>query len=333
MLFPSAAWLDPDADAWRVPIHGWIYEEEQEDAARAAMILGLRELLGDDPRLESPLFERRLRPFIWDNERGKEVPIQVGELVFTSSPSLPNGHFAGVATLPTRVALRVALQRTGREPPPLLSLRALTRPSDDREFSTQSLLVGPEGLTVVSDIDDTIKITQVRDHAAMLENTFLEPFRPVPDMAELYGDWLADAHAGHLHFVSSSPWQLFPELQSMLDAAGFPPATFDLKSIRLADASVADLFADPAHTKSEPILRLFTQFPARKFALVGDSGEKDPEIYGELAREHPDRVVYIAIRDVTGEAANSPRYRDAFRDVKARWEVFTDPKSLTGPQP
>jgi phosphatidate phosphatase APP1 len=131
--------------------------------------------------------------------------------------------------------------------------------------------------------------------------------------------------------VSSSPWQLYEALVSMLDVAGFPPATFDLKQIRLKDPSVADLFADPMLTKPKPIENMMRAFPGRQFALIGDSGEMDPEVYGKVARAHPQQVVYIAIRNVTGEDASAPRYADAFRDVEARWEVFTDPATLTGP--
>jgi phosphatidate phosphatase APP1 len=94
---------------------------------------------------------------------------------------------------------------------------------------------------------------------------------------------------------------------------------------------VADLFADPMTTKPKPIEKMMRSFPNRRFALIGDSGENDPEVYGRVARAHPDQVVYIAIRNVTGEDEKASRYADAFRDVKARWEVFTDPAALQGP--
>ena len=40
------------------------------------------------------------------------------------------------------------------------------------------LLIGPTGLTVISDIDDTIKVTQVTNRKTMLRRTFLERFEP-----------------------------------------------------------------------------------------------------------------------------------------------------------
>ncbi|KAI8050230.1 hypothetical protein BDF22DRAFT_745557 [Syncephalis plumigaleata] len=44
---------------------------------------------------------------------------------------------------------------------------------------------------------------------------------------------------------------------------------------------------------------IFNDFPHRRFILVGDSGEKDPEVYAEIARRFPDRVACIFIHDVT----------------------------------
>jgi phosphatidate phosphatase APP1 len=62
---------------------------------------------------------------------------------------------------------------------------------------------------------------------------------------------------------------------------------------------------------------------------VGDSGERDPEIYGGLARTFPDQVSSILIRNVTDQSADDPRYRDAFRGVpRERWRIFDDAAEL-----
>src|SRR3546814_20245805 len=44
------------------------------------------------------------------------------------------------------------------------------------------------------------------------------------------------------------------------------------------------------------MLELYDQFP---FVMIGDSGQRDPEIYAQVVREHPGRVAAIYIRDVT----------------------------------
>ena len=77
------------------------------------------------------------------------------------------------------------------------------------------------------------------------------------------------------------------------------------------------------------MLGLMSQSPNRRFVLVGDSGEKDPEIYGALARQHPKQVTQIFIRDVTSEPPSAARYRKAFRELPdGLWQVFQKPDSL-----
>ncbi len=48
------------------------------------------------------------------------------------------------------------------------------------------------------------------------------------------------------------------------------------------------------------------RFPKRRFILIGDSGEKDPEVYREIQRRFPAQVQEIMIRDVTNALANDP---------------------------
>jgi phosphatidate phosphatase APP1 len=73
---------------------------------------------------------------------------------------------------------------------------------------------------VVFDVDDTIKISDVRNKKALLTNTFLKEFVPVPGLAEVYTRW-ADLGAS-FHYVSASPWQLHSSLADFFKSAGLP---------------------------------------------------------------------------------------------------------------
>jgi len=55
-----------------------------------------------------------------------------------------------------------------------------------RRIEGRALLVPAQGLSVISDIDDTVKVTQVRDQQQMLLNTFVRAFEAVPGMAQHY---------------------------------------------------------------------------------------------------------------------------------------------------
>ena len=52
---------------------------------------------------------------------------------------------------------------------------------------------------------------------------------------------------------------------------------------------------EPKHVRIHEILELHPDLP---FVLIGDSGEKDPEIYADIVRSHPDRVLAVYIREV-----------------------------------
>ena len=73
-------------------------------------------------------------------------------------------------------------------------------------------------------------------------------------------------------------------------------------------------------------LRYFVFNTLRSLVLVGDSGEHDPEIYGNVARMYPKRVRRIFIRAVKGEKKDDERFIKAFKGVpREKWLVFTDP--------
>jgi phosphatidate phosphatase APP1 len=45
----------------------------------------------------------------------------------------------------------------------------------------------------------------------------------------------------------------------------------------------------------EEVLALHPDLP---FVLIGDSGEKDPQVYAEAVRDHPGRIIAVYIREV-----------------------------------
>ena len=170
---------------------------------------------------------------------------------------------------------------------------------NDRIFSGVSHVVPSTGISIISDIDDTIKITESYDKNALLRNTFLKELTSVPGMAEFYQKLQNHMPNCSFHYVSASPYQLFSEMQSFFSAQEFPPATYHLKTVRPKDHTILELFADPISYKRMHITRILQQFPARRVYLVGDSGEKDPEVYAAIYRQFPQQVSGIWIRNVT----------------------------------
>ena len=322
IFFPTTGRQIEDGAAWELTIHGWIFETEigpgTLDYFRRALGIGSRDLAPG----EREVFGKRASVFLVDNERGEIISVRIGEKTYPLPASTPNGHFIGRVRLTADEVER--LRARGDDGQWRIPFRAVTRANDPRVFESRVLLLAPAGISVISDIDDTMKVTEVRDREAMLRNTFLRPFKVVPGMAEVYRGWARESGAT-FHYVSASPWQLYEPLTAFFTEEGFPAGTMHMKLFRLKDRSFFNLFGSPREHKLTVIEPMLLAFPQRRFILVGDSGEKDPEAYGELARKFPQQIVRIFIRDVTGETVGSERYRNTFAGVPAEtWRVFKE---------
>jgi phosphatidate phosphatase APP1 len=322
-LFPAYAARSADGRWWEFELRGCIFEAEENSRLRRISIDALfRRLKLQDP-VAAAIARTRIMAFLVDNEGGKAVTVMVAGHVCTLGRSTDDGHFGG------RFRLTAATAKSHAKDG-VLDVVAILPSGDSRVFQTRLFLIEPEGLTIVSDIDDTIKITEVHNRKLMLRRTFAMQFEGVAGMAERYTSWLASS-GGHLHFVSSSPWQLSTPLAEFLDASGFPIGTYDLKRMRPKSVrkTLASLKADPMATKPPFIRALMAAYPNRRLILVGDSGEKDPEVYGTIARESPGRIARIYIRNVTNEPRTALRYRSAFAGLPDdTWVVFTDVSEL-----
>lgn len=218
------------------------------------------------------------------------------------------------------------LQTTAAHLPPPFGLESTTH------------LVEPTGWAVISDIDDTIKVTQTTSPLGILENTFcVEEPLPVEGMPDLYAHLKAKLQDPAFVYLSASPYNLYPFLRS------FRTAHFPAGPLILRDASwqnlgglIASLSQGTKEYKCDRIEKVHSWLPKKKFILIGDSTQTDPEAYGECARKFPGWVGAIFVRKVTGiagmdeETKNSDeRFEKAFNDVERNvWHVFTDPKEV-----
>jgi phosphatidate phosphatase APP1 len=99
-------------------------------------------------------------------------------------------------------------------------------------------------------------------------------------------------------YVSRSPWSLYEVLDEFFNLHGIPvgPILF----LREWGLSLHRPFPrrakDHKLTLIRHMLSLYRNLP---FILIGDSSQRDPEIYAQLVREHPGRVLAIYIRHVS----------------------------------
>ena len=147
---------------------------------------------------------------------------------------------------------------------------------------------------IISDIDDTILETGVQRAAAMVAQTLIGSAltrTPFPGAAELYRDLSKGTDgANPVFYVSSSPWNLHVFITEFLRHRDFPPGPVLLRDLLGTSAG-----REEKHDRIREVLELH---PDLRFVLIGDSGERDPEIYADIVREHPGRILAVYIREV-----------------------------------
>jgi phosphatidate phosphatase APP1 len=207
----------------------------------------------------------------------------------------------------------------------VVEFEAVLREGDTRHFTGRVQLLADEGVSVLSDIDDTIKITEVHDKKKLLENTFARAFRPTPGVAGLYRRWAEQGAA--FHYVSNSPLPLLGAIETFLVDAKYPLGSVELKPFRWTDGTFLELFDAPEDHKQHVIEADIDRFARRRFILVGDTGERDPEIYAALRRKYGDRITKIYVRD-TGSMPDrdlDQRMKTVFEGIPPEvWTVFED---------
>lgn len=329
IFFPTSA-SQLNETHWKIPIHGWIYDPKLDNKKRKAF-LGLMRVLVKRSLTENEeyLLNRRLQAFVVDNARWKRPKVILGGKEYRLSASSKDGHFETTLIVP---ASDLKSDDSDSNHPSLIRYHALS--SDRRRhFEGKSLLIPKTGISIVSDIDDTIKHTDVVHKKAMIRNTFTKNFEAVPGMADVYKNWYNRLPNASFHWLSASLYQLYSDLEDFREHSDFPPASIALKKVRPKSPKkmITTLLEDPLEYKHRYLVELFETYPQRKFVLVGDTGEKDPQVYARMAREYPNQVSNIFLRAVPKSAQDNVEERVAnMMDgvAKGTWKVFHDASEL-----
>lgn len=233
------------------------------NAANAHMMVRLK------PFLSNPLTNTTLTVFFYNDSNSRSRTIATNEA----------GHFS----------LRAALDFVPT------NVRVL---ASDKLSATEEVHISePSGISMISDIDDTIKHSGIGNGAReIFRNAFIR------DLGDLTIDGVKEwyttlANLGvKFHYVSNSPWQLYPVLVSYFAQAGLPKGSFHLKQYT---GMLQGIFEPVAERKKGTLERILSDFPERRFILAGDSGEADLELYTDIVLANPGRILGVFIRDVT----------------------------------
>jgi phosphatidate phosphatase APP1 len=186
----------------------------------------------------------------------------------------------------------------------------LVRPAFDEPVRKRACVLVPTARAqrvIISDIDDTVMVTGVAHKLLMLWRLFAKPGAsrvPFPGVAAFYRALHAGATGDQQNpmlYVSRAPWTIYPELDRFFALHRIPIGPV----LQLRDWGISFHHPLPRRQqrhKLDVIEQMLALYPDLPFVLLGDSGQHDPEVYAEVARNHPRRIQAVYIRDVTGDA-------------------------------
>lgn len=181
---------------------------------------------------------------------------------------------------------------------------------------------------VISDIDDTIIHTGLVSTFKwrVIYNTFLKraskrtPLEGAAEFYHLLHRGTSGAQTNPIFYVSHSPWNLYRYLEFFLTKNDFPKGPILLRDFQG--------FLNRKKTKEKPqkqkeIINILKTYPDLKLILIGDSGERDADIYLEIAELYPERISAIYLRSVKHKK-KMLRVKGLYEDYKTTPVLLVD---------
>lgn len=210
------------------------------------------------------------------------------------------------------------------------SLEGVTQPKTTELVEKNGhVLVSPpfSQFGIISDIDDTVLQTDATSLLQSAKLTFLGnaytrlPFAGVAAFYRALQSGPITTLFNPIYFVSSSPWNLYDLLIDFFRIQGIPKGPILLRDLGLTKTQ----FIKSSHLdhKLGMIRKVLDVNPQLPFVLIGDSGQHDPEIYSQVVRENPGRILAIYIRDVSED-----RRDESVRELIQTTSAFNVPMLL-----
>ncbi|KAL2752390.1 hypothetical protein ACRALDRAFT_2140531 [Sodiomyces alcalophilus JCM 7366] len=326
-LFDNTAYRSPTpGGGWTAEFVAAVFEKTPGDIDRKLfeMVASIAEKLGiADDASERETIRERLLPFLRDVRRARYTNVVHVDQQFRLGPTGPNG-----ISTDSRALLDGA---DGT----VVTSSAVVPKGTAGVLEMKTCFAEPEGWAVVSDVDDTIKITQTGNPLGILLKTFVDSPTPIQGMPELYKHISSVIpKTAPWFYLSASPYNLYPFLREFCHQ-WYPHGTLILRdsSWRTVAGLLTALTLGTEEYKTDRIRKLHRWFPKRKMILIGDSTQADPEAYSAIYDQFKDWVKLILIRKVPDidsigiqSKNDDKRFEDAFKDVpRESWHVFEDP--------
>jgi phosphatidate phosphatase APP1 len=187
-------------------------------------------------------------------------------------------------------------------------------------------LVPNKGVTIISDIDDILRVTKIYDPKEGLLNTFARPFTPWMNMPDIYANWSSSVQDLHFHYLTTTPEQVTRNYMDFIYKT-YPLGSFDTRPLNFSDVSAT------LSIRRFLLDKIFQTFPQRQFILVGDTTNSDVmRGYPELYKDYPDQVLCILLRNTTSTDSSDrfPYDTSKFEGIpQEHYMFFNVPDDLT----
>jgi len=179
---------------------------------------------------------------------------------------------------------------------------------------------------VISDIDDTVIQSRVSNFLQAARTVMLGNARtrlPFPGVAAFYRALRNGAGGDEknpIYYVSSSPWNIYDVITEFMDIQKIPHGP-----VVLRDWDIGwNMLASSRHIdhKVTAIRNIMQTNSGMEFILIGDTSQRDPEIYRQIVAEFPHCIKAIYIRDVTSDMARSTTVKKLADEVLAAGSVL-----------
>ncbi|KAI1330788.1 hypothetical protein F5Y16DRAFT_395760 [Xylariaceae sp. FL0255] len=188
-------------------------------------------------------------------------------------------------------------------------------------------LVPPTGFTIISDIDDILRVTKIYDPKEGLLNSFARAFTPWEDMPDIYANWSASINNLHFHYLTTTPEQVTRNYMDFIYKT-YPLGSFDTRPLNFSDVSAT------LSIRKAMLDKIFQTFPERKFVLVGDTTNSDiMSDYPQMAKDYPGQVQCIFLRNTTATDSTDlfPYDTSGFKGLnQSQYMFFVNADDLRG---
>ncbi|KAL9026681.1 MAG: hypothetical protein Q9196_004686 [Gyalolechia fulgens] len=189
-----------------------------------------------------------------------------------------------------------------------------------------SYLVPPTGLTIISDIDDILRITKIYQPKEGLLNSFARPFVQWENMPNIYANWSRSIPDFHFHYLTTTPEQVTRNYMDFIYKT-YPGGSFDTRPLNFSDVQAT------LSIRKYLLNKIFETYPERKFILVADTSNSDVmKDYPRMVTDFPGQVQCIFLRNTsaTDDGDRFPYDTSGFKDLdRNTYMFFKVPDDLT----